>query len=254
MWPTVKRDKKEGRARRRKLENDRALGSCHTPRISGRVSAQSITPGEGPAARENAVGVTGSTLAWDGDLLPRMAQPQSPRASQLPSAETCTESPTILHTHSRAPARDMHPRDKCGRGCLAWPPMPSTSWPQPTVRAPFQEPSGTHARLQLRVLIPRPLVGRTAFLPVFLPTCPSEPRAKPTSSEGLSSPLLPLTAVPLLRAYCILPTWAAPPPPNPELRPLKTSTASVLPSCFPSIQTEVRVYKRLWLEAKHFFN
>lgn len=88
MWPTVKRDKKEGRARRRKLENDRALGSCHTPRISGTVSAQSITPGEGPAARENAVGVTQSTQAWDGDLLPRMAQPQSPQASQLPSAET----------------------------------------------------------------------------------------------------------------------------------------------------------------------
>ena len=128
------------------------------------------------------------------------------------------------------------PRKRKRNGEKGWPPTPSTSGPQPAGRGPFREPSGTHICLQLRVLTPWPLVGRTAFLPFFLPTCPSEPRAKPTSSEGLSSPLLPLTAVPLLLAYCILPTRATPPPPNPELRPLKASTASVSPSGFPSIQ------------------
>lgn len=102
---------------------------------------------------------------------------------------------------------------------------------------------------------PWPLVGRTAFLPFFLPTCPSEPRAKPTPSKGLSLPLLPLAAVPF-SLTCLLhpPNTGSTPSSNPELRPLKTSTASVSPSCFPSIQTEVRVYKRAWLEAKGFFN
>lgn len=81
----LKETKKTEEARRRKLENHRALGNCPRPSNLRRVSAQSITPGEGPAARENAVRVTQSAQAWDGDVLPGMAQPQSSTGIPAPT-------------------------------------------------------------------------------------------------------------------------------------------------------------------------
>lgn len=215
------------------------------------MSAQSITPGEGPAARARAraVGSHTARTAQDGDVLPGVAQPQS---SRHPSSRAGPKEP---HNPAHAQQGPPHPRDQRRRGGSAWPPRPSTSWPQPAVQAPFREPRGTQARLQLPVLTPglwwEELHScHSSCLPALqnLGQNPPPPRGCPFPS------FLYLAAVPF-SLTCLLH------PPNtgstPSSQPRAKTPEDQHGICFTillSFYPEVRVYKRAWLEAKGFFN
>lgn len=136
----------------------------------------------------------------------------------------------ILHSHNRFPSTCQVQTHLL---CLAFKAFHNLLF-KPRPEHSQHTPFATAVRPDLS----ETLVGRTAFLPFFLPTCSSGSGAKSTSSKKLSPLFLPLNALsltvhPLLYA-------GSTPPTNMEVRPLKTRTSSPLSPCIYCISTEIQ--------------